>query len=387
MRARQWLLLLLIVLIAATLLYPHGKQTVNNPTRYAAYTPQEKNAILYFVDENGAPLHVKIDYVVDGKRHTITADGSASIPENATVATIYAKGRVPVTIKAITNGRKVIIPVDPTRIKRTVTFKGCARVFVAPIGAPLVDEFNCNDKISLPEGVYRFAAMDKNGCIIDDGNVTLRDNREIRVSSKTGSCKQANLRIQDAENGAPIEAWVTANGVTMACKNGSCEIGIPKRCTDAFAWRDGYMRGYDHVCDANATILLNKAVAEETLKITTDGTEIVVTDRYGVVLHVNHNSTADVLAPDSSYYIYAERWPLVTKVLATVPGNNNINVLITPAPARLTLKSGETAYVNDAPVCKGPKTCSVPSLTAIRIVDGNGNETVFVALPGEERII
>ncbi len=378
---------MLVILVIAALYYHGGEKTAKTPVRSEMRSVQEKNATVFIVDENGRPISAEVTYTIGGKTYTIQTDGEANIPENAAFATIYAKGRIPTTIRAIINGRKVVVPLDPTKMTKTIMFKGCKEVFVAPIGAPVVDRFDCNAEIRLPEGIYRFAAADANGCIVEEGNVTLRANKEIHIDKNTNGCKQVTVRVKDAETGAPVSAWITVNGIAKPCEDGSCYVGTIGRCTDVYAWKDRYMRGYDHVCEANTTILLNKAVDAELVHVTTDGNEIVVTDRDGVVIYVTHGSTAEFIAPDNSYYIFAERWPITTRVLATVPGDRNVRISVTPAPARITVKAGETVYVNDAPACRGPKTCELPALVTLRIVNEKGQEKVFVALPGEERII
>ncbi len=356
MRARQWILLLLLLAIFGAVLYYHGgEQTTSTPIRYETHATQENNATIYVIDENGNPLLAQITYSLDGRKHTIQADGKASIPENAAFARIYAKNRIPVTIRAITDGRKVVIPLDPTTIVRSVTFTGCNHVYLAPVGAPLVDQFDCNRAIHIPEGVYRFAATD-NGCVVKEGNITLRKDRTINIEKNKGGCRRVDIYLRDAETGDAVGAWITANGIAQKCGNGTCQVGSNGRCVDVYAWREGYMRSYDHICDKNAIIPLNKAVDVEKMRIKTDGDEIVVTDRDGVVIHVVHESNAEFMAPDGSYYVFAERWPIMTKVTATIPGDANKSITLNPSPAKITVRAGETIYIDDAPACIGPKT-------------------------------
>ncbi|NPA76692.1 MAG: hypothetical protein GXN93_02970 [Candidatus Diapherotrites archaeon] len=390
MRRWQWLILILAIIALAAVEHHNPTTTPSAPSRGTATQIPTKYATIQFVDENGNPLDVNVVYMINGAKKRINGNGTVKIPETADYAIAYAKGRIPVKITAIVDGRRVVVPTDPTTEKRTLSFKGCAHVFIAPKPAPLVTEYNCNTEIALPEGVYHYAATDKNGCIIAAGVVTLRENKAVETTDNA-KCRRVPITVEDAESGKSLRTMLTVfeenTDIAHLC-DGNCEVGVPENGADVYAWLPGYLRGYTHIYqDKNAEILLNKAVSGEYTSIRTDGNQIVVTDRDGVVIYHGVGADANIFLPDGSYYVFAERGPIVTKVFMRIPGNQQIRISIQPEDAIITLKPGEVLYVNDVPTCHGPATCKVPALTALRIIFPDGKQKIFVALPGEERII
>ncbi len=385
---RRVLLLAVAVILAVAIweAWPRGS-SIEEPVRTAAVVAPPRYAHIYITDEHGNPLPAEIAYALGGKQISVEeSNGIIRIPENAEYAIISAKGRIPVKIRAISDGRTVILPKNPLTIRRVLKLSGCTYAFIAPVGAPLVNKIPCNTKISLPQGVYQYVALGQEGCIAGVGAVTLREDKNIAVG-KNGKCEPHSVKIVSAETGNETNAWVTVfeGNVTyaFACK-GLCTVG---GCADVYAWKPAYMRAYAKVCEGNAEITMNRAVDVETVHIKTDGNAIAITDRSGVLIYYANRGDAKVTLPDGSYYVYAERGPEVVRTFLRVPGTRELNLNITPGNASLQLLAGEVAYVDDAPVCRGPKTCNVPALTAIRVVGPGNKSKVVVLLPGEQRII